>query len=414
METALPDAQAQLVERRRRVEDLIARGGPARQLEDFLSQIDEALDRFAAGTYGLCDACHEPIEAVRLRADPVIRLCLAHLTPSESLALERDLELASRVQATLLPPRQMTAGGWQIVYQYAPLATVSGDYVDVIRPDGGDGSPLLFLFGDIAGKGVAASMLMAHLHASMRTLVDLGFPLAQMMARANRVFCESTMLDHYATLVCGRLDSTGGLELLNPGHCPPLLLHEGSATPLEATGLPVGLFCVEDFTSRPSGARRGGKTTSRSWRLGGRRNRRGGASRRRDRTRLLRSAPSPGRLPDVTVRLAGRLVGPLERLEFGCDLGSNLLHLVLAPVHGGLVDQAGDALEGQRKTDTGAYSHQPVAVARRSSIWEPIVPVGHGQVLVVPGGVGAPSPRRLADDHELRAGAERHLPAVDG
>ena len=250
METALPDAQAQLVERRRRVEDLIARGGPAPQLEDFLSQIDDALDRFAAGTYGLCDTCHDPIEADRLRADPLIRLCLDHLTPSESRALERDLELASRVQATLLPPPQMTAGTWQIAYQYAPLATVSGDYVDVIRPEGGNGSDLLFLFGDITGKGVAASMLMAHLHASMRTLVDLGFPLGQMMARANRVFCESTMSDHYATLVCGRLDSTGGLELLIAGHCPPLLLHDGRADALEATGLPIGLFCVEDFTSR--------------------------------------------------------------------------------------------------------------------------------------------------------------------
>ena len=257
METALPDAQALLVERKQRVENLIARGGPALQLEDFLSQIDEALDRFTAGTYGLCDTCHEPIEAERLRADPLIRLCLDHLTPSETRALERDLELASRVQATLLPPTQMTAGAWQIAYQYAPLATVSGDYVDVIRPDGGNASDLLFLFGDITGKGVAASMLMAHLHASMRTLVDLGFPLGQMMARANRVFCESTMSDHYATLVCGRLDSTGGLELLNAGHCPPLLLHDGRATPLEATGLPIGLFCVEDFTSRQAALARG-------------------------------------------------------------------------------------------------------------------------------------------------------------
>ena len=122
--------------------------------------------------------------------------------------------------------------------------------MDLTRPASGDGSELLFLLGNIAGKGVAASMLMAHLHASMRTLVDLEFPLGQMMARANRVFCESTMSDHYATLVCGRLDSTGGLELLNAGHYSPLLLHEGRATPLEATGLPVGLFCVEDYTSR--------------------------------------------------------------------------------------------------------------------------------------------------------------------
>ena len=250
METALSGAEAQLVERRRRVEDLIAHGGRVPQLEDFLSQIDEALDRFAAGTYGLCETCHDPIEPERLRADPLIRLCLDHLTPSESRALERDLELAARVQATLLPPPQMTAGLWQIAYQYAPLATVSGDYVDVIRPASADGSALLFLLGDIAGKGVAASMLMAHLHASMRTLVDLGLPLGQMMARANRVFCESTMSETYATLVCGRLDAAGGLELFNAGHCPPLLLHEGRVTPLEATGLPVGLFCVEEYASR--------------------------------------------------------------------------------------------------------------------------------------------------------------------
>ncbi len=247
---SMPDARALLVERRERVQGLIARGGPAPQLEDVLGQIDAALDRYAAGTYGLCDACHEPIEPDRLQADPLIRLCLAHLTPSETRALERDLELASRVQAALLPPVELTVGGWQIAYQYDPLASVSGDYVDVIRDAGGDDSKLLFLLGDIAGKGVAASMLMAHLHASMRTLVELGLPLAQMMARANRVFCESTMSDHYATLVCGRLDSTGGVEVLNAGHCPPLLLHEGRATTIDATSLPVGLFCVEDFTSR--------------------------------------------------------------------------------------------------------------------------------------------------------------------
>ena len=54
----MADAQAQLVERRRRVENLIARSGPAPQLEEVLGQIDDALDRYAAGTYGLCDDCH--------------------------------------------------------------------------------------------------------------------------------------------------------------------------------------------------------------------------------------------------------------------------------------------------------------------------------------------------------------------
>lgn len=250
MAMPMTNARALLMERRERVEGLLARSGPAPQLDDVLTQIDAALDRFAAGTYGLCETCHDPIEADRLEADPLIRFCLDHLTQSESRALERDLALASRVQATLLPPTDITAGSWQISYRYDPLSSVSGDYVDVIRPAGGNDAELIFLFGDIAGKGVAASMLMAHLHASMRTLVDLGLPLAQMMARANRVFCESTMSNHYATLVCGRLGAAGDIEVLNAGHCPPVLLHGGRTTTIEATSLPVGMFCVEDFTCR--------------------------------------------------------------------------------------------------------------------------------------------------------------------
>ena len=250
MAMPMTNARALLTERRERVEGLIARSGPAPQLEDVLSQIDAALDRFAAGTYGLCETCHDPVEADRLEADPLTRFCLDHLTPAESRALQRDLDLASHVQAALLPPVEVTAGGWQVTYRYDPLSSVSGDYVDVIRPAGANDAELLVLLGDIAGKGVAASMLMAHLHASMRTLADLGLSLSQMMARANRVFCESTMSSHYATLVCGRLGAAGDIEILNAGHCPPVLLHEGRTTTFDATSLPVGMFCVEDFACR--------------------------------------------------------------------------------------------------------------------------------------------------------------------
>ena len=61
----MTNARALLMERRERVEGLLARSGPAPQLEDVLTQIDSALDRFAAGTYGLCETCHDPIEADR-------------------------------------------------------------------------------------------------------------------------------------------------------------------------------------------------------------------------------------------------------------------------------------------------------------------------------------------------------------
>ena len=72
------------------------------------------------------------------------------------VSVERDLELASRVQATLLPPRDLDLGPWRGHYSYRPHGTVSGDYVDVIAADEPEGD-VLVLLGDVSGKGVSAS-----------------------------------------------------------------------------------------------------------------------------------------------------------------------------------------------------------------------------------------------------------------
>jgi phosphoserine phosphatase RsbU/P len=246
MATPSANIHAQLLDRRERLAVLVARGDPAPQLEALLRDVDEAVARVTAGTYGVCEACGEAIEPDRLQADPLLRLCLDHLTPTEARALEQDLFLAAKVQQKLLPPSPMVALGWEIAYRYEPLGAVSGDYCDVVRPESLD-ADLLLLLGDISGKGVAASMLMAHLHASMRTLVGFDLSLLQLIERANRLFCDSTMASHYATLVCARLGVTGTVEICNAGHCPPLLLRDGAVSPIEATGVPIGLFCVRDY-----------------------------------------------------------------------------------------------------------------------------------------------------------------------
>lgn len=249
MATPAPDMRAQLVERRDRLSNVLQRSGPEVHLESLLHDVDEALGRLDTGTYGLCQTCGDPIEADRLEADPLVRFCIDHLSPTETRALEQDLDLAGRVQQTLLPPALLVDRGWEIAYRYRPLGAVSGDYCDAVRaPDPAGG--LVVLLGDISGKGVAASMLMAHLHASMRTLVEFGLPLPQLVARANRVFCDSTMANHYATLVSARFAPSGEVEICNAGHCPPLLVRGANVEPIEATGVPVGLFCVSNFASR--------------------------------------------------------------------------------------------------------------------------------------------------------------------
>ena len=123
---------------------------------------------------------------------------------------------------------------------------MSGDYCELVSTENGD---LFFLVGDVSGKGIAASMLMAHLHAIFRSLISLDLPVNQLVERANHLFADSTMPAYYATLVCGRARRSGVIELCNAGHCPPLLIRKGEVSSIEATGLPVGLFCQEQYSA---------------------------------------------------------------------------------------------------------------------------------------------------------------------
>jgi sigma-B regulation protein RsbU (phosphoserine phosphatase) len=153
--------------------------------------------------------------------------------------------LAAAIQAGLLPPHNVVHSNWQADYHYEPAGPVSGDYCDLVSTE--DGS-LYFMLGDVSGKGIAASMLMAHLHAMFRALIGVGLPLERMVERASRVFCESTRASQYATLACGRAGTQGDVELCNAGHLPPLLRRGTEVKQIDATGLPLGLFCGEEFS----------------------------------------------------------------------------------------------------------------------------------------------------------------------
>jgi phosphoserine phosphatase RsbU/P len=209
--------------------------------------VDSAVKRMDEGTYGICDACHDTIEKERLIADPLVRLCLDHLTSDEQRALERDLELASQVQRGLLPQTDTRFGEWRIHYQYRPAGIVSGDYCDLIPPANEDGK-LIFLLGDVAGKGVAASLLMTHLNAMFRSLARIGLELDKLLEVANHLFCESTIAGQYATLICGRASKTGEIEISSAGHPPALLVSKNGVKQIGATGLPLGMFSTSRYT----------------------------------------------------------------------------------------------------------------------------------------------------------------------
>jgi phosphoserine phosphatase RsbU/P len=238
--------RGQLMDRRQKLETALVKFSESGRLRQLLQDVDAALDRLGAGSYGLCEVCHDPVEADRLIADPLARFCLDHLSPHEQRMLERDLEMAARIQAELLPQPDSAFGPWQVARHYEAAGPVSGDYCDLAHD--GDGG-LFFMLGDVSGKGVAAAMLMTQLHAMFRSLKSVGLPLTQIVERASRLLCESSLPTQYATLVCGEADATGAVEICNAGHLPVLWLNGGDVRTIDSTGLPVGVFCEQQFSS---------------------------------------------------------------------------------------------------------------------------------------------------------------------
>lgn len=233
--------RSQLADRRARLESTIAGVGQAEDLMRLLSEVDAALSRFDAGSYGICTVCHTAIDENDLLANPMASYCLCDLSAERQMALQRDLDLAWHVQAALLPKANLAVSGWQTHYRYLPYGPVSGDYCDLIVADG-DSAGLYFMLGDVSGKGVAASLLMAHMNASLRVLARTGLSPQDVIEKANRVLAESTLASHYVTLVCGRATSAGEVEIANAGHCPPIVVRAaGSLDVLGSSGLPLGL-----------------------------------------------------------------------------------------------------------------------------------------------------------------------------
>lgn len=231
----------QLEDRRARLQGAISANGAEVQLVQLLQQVDSALGQLGTDDYARCLVCEEHVDERDLLENPLMHYCLCELTPNQERALEHDLELARRIQAALLPDPDLKTGAWQAYYRYEPAGMVSGDYCDLwVRPN--EPGTVYFAVGDVSGKGVAASLLMAHLQSAFRSLLGTGLPLAELVERINLQLLQATIPSHYATLACGRASDDGQIEIVNAGHCPPLVARSGVVEAVASTGFPIGIL----------------------------------------------------------------------------------------------------------------------------------------------------------------------------
>ena len=168
---------------------------------------------------------------------------------AERRRMQEELALARRIQVALLPDRLPEVPGWELYGGNIPSRGVSGDYYEVLTRCGG--RECVLMIADVAGKGMAASLLTVSLQALSAGPVEDGLPPDEICARLSRQLYRRTPPEKYATAFLGILEpATGRLRYTNAGHNPPLVLRaSGETEELGSTGVPLGLLPQASYSA---------------------------------------------------------------------------------------------------------------------------------------------------------------------
>jgi predicted permease len=170
----------------------------------------------------------------------------------EQEKVRRDLALATEVQKRLLPENPPQTSVASLGAFTLAARNIGGDYYDFFQV--GDHS-LAIALADVAGKGIAAALIMAVVQASLRIIASDGnVSLPELAARMNHFLHRSTGFNSYATFFYAQLDEAKRqLRYVNAGHNPPYLVRALPADPqpngasalieeLSAGGMIIGMF----------------------------------------------------------------------------------------------------------------------------------------------------------------------------
>ena len=154
----------------------------------------------------------------------------------------QELEIARQVQARLFPQTLPALRTLEYAGTCIQARQVGGDYYDFL--DLGR-NRFGLVIGDIAGKGIAAALLMANLQANLRSQCALAFDQPQrFLTSVNELFYTNTAESAYATLFFAEYDDTSrNLRYANCGHLSALLLRDDTTLErLDSTCTVLGLF----------------------------------------------------------------------------------------------------------------------------------------------------------------------------
>ena len=171
-------------------------------------------------------------------------------TTALKASLDSELQVAKNIQMSMLPkiyPPYPDRDDIEIFGQLVSAKQVGGDLFDFFIRD----EKLFFCIGDVSGKGVPASLVMAVTRAQFRTVAAHEAMPDRIIGELNEAMAEGNDSNMFVTLFVGALDlPTGRMRYCNAGHDAPILIGSGAGLlPCDAN-IPVGVMPGWKFTAQ--------------------------------------------------------------------------------------------------------------------------------------------------------------------
>lgn len=156
--------------------------------------------------------------------------------------IQSELNIANQIQMAMLPHDFPVTDRVGLLAMVRPAKEVGGDLYDFFLDND---KILYFAVGDVSGKGVPASLLMAITRASFRFIAKMGLPMKEVVSKMNNALAESNANGMFVTLFVGKINlETGEFNYCNAGHNPIVIISpDGKAGFMKAKpNLAAGLF----------------------------------------------------------------------------------------------------------------------------------------------------------------------------
>jgi len=155
-------------------------------------------------------------------------------------------EEAQRTQLGFLPKEIPQISGCEFSGAWLPVHGIGGDYFDVLQLDE---NQFAICIADVAGKGIAAALLMSNLQATVRNLAAQNLQPSELTGRVNRFIRANTAEDRFITFFYATFDArTRQLVYSNAGHNAPIVIGcEGGIARLSCGGQALGISSRQNY-----------------------------------------------------------------------------------------------------------------------------------------------------------------------